>query len=118
MYFLLTWLCLACKSLLLDTNTGKKKGLFSSLKRSKSKGGRGRKNAKSRSMPQLPQSYVDMKCQINGTATKTNDPFNISQSAKGAEEDGAAPLPSPTEAGGLTECPAQDVTPGALVRHL
>ena len=69
-------------------------------------------------MPQLPQSYVDMKCQINGTATKTNDPSNISQSAKGAEEDGAAPLPSPTEAGGLTECPAQDVTPGALVRHL
>ena len=60
-------------------------------------------------MPQLPQ------CQMNGNATKSTDKFNISQPAKGAEEEGAAPLPSPTEAGGLTECPAQDVSPGALV---
>lgn len=66
-------------------------------------------------MPQLPQSYAEMKYQMNGTATKPTDKFNISQSAKGVEEDGAAPLPSPTEAGGLTECPAQDVSPGALV---
>lgn len=65
-------------------------------------------------MPQLPQSYVDMKYQ-NGIATKPTDQCNISQPAKGAEEDVAAPLPSPTEAGGLTECPAQDVSPGALV---
>ncbi|XP_020625848.1 multiple C2 and transmembrane domain-containing protein 1-like isoform X1 [Orbicella faveolata] len=91
-----------------DANSGKKKGLFASLKRSKSKSGRGRKAAKSRSMPQLPQ------CQMNGNATKPTDKFNISQPAKGAEEEGAAPLPSPTEAGGLTECPAQDVSPGAL----
>ncbi|KAK2564508.1 Multiple C2 and transmembrane domain-containing protein 1 [Acropora cervicornis] len=95
-----------------DTDTGKKKGFFSSLKRSKSKAGRGRKNAKSRSMPQLPQSYA----QINGhLAVKRTDQFNVSQSAKGgADEDGAVPLPSPTEAGALTECPAQDVSPGSL----
>lgn len=55
---------------------------------------------------------------MNGTATKPTDKFNISQPAKGAEEEGAAPLPSPTEAGGLTECPAQDVSPGALVSCL
>lgn len=55
---------------------------------------------------------------MNGNATKPTDQFNISQSAKGAEEDGAAPLPSPTEAGGLTECPALDVSPGALVCSL
>lgn len=60
-------------------------------------------------MPQLPQ------WQMNGNVTKPTDKFNISQPAKGAEEEGAAPLPSPTEAGGLTECPAQDVSPGALV---
>lgn len=113
-YLSLTWLCLACNFSLLDTDTGKKKGFFSSLKRSKSKGGRGRKNAKSRSMPQLPQSYP----QINGNlAAKRTDHFNISQPAKGgAEEDGAAPVPSATEAGGLTECAAQDVSPGSLVR--
>ena len=52
---------------------------------------------------------------MNGNVTKPTDKFNISQPAKGAEEEGAAPLPSPTEAGGLTECPAQDVSPGALV---
>lgn len=69
-------------------------------------------------MPQLPQSYAEMKHQMNGNATKPTDQFNISQSAKGAEEDGAAPLPSPTEAGGLTECPALDVSPGALVCSL
>lgn len=66
-------------------------------------------------MPQLPQSYA----QINGNvAVKRTDQLNISQPAKGgAEEDGAAPVPSsPTEAGALTECPAQDVSPGSLVR--
>ena len=63
-------------------------------------------------MPHLPQSYA----QINGNAVKRTDQFNISQPAKGgAEEDGAAPVPSPSEAGGLTECPAQDVSPGSLV---
>lgn len=67
-------------------------------------------------MPQLPQSYA----QINGNlAAKRTHQCNISQPAKGgAEEDGAAPLPSPTEAGGLTECPAQDVSPGSLVSLL
>lgn len=35
-------------------------------------------------MPQLPQ------CQMNGNATKPTDKFNISQPAKGAEEEGAA----------------------------
>lgn len=63
-------------------------------------------------MPHLPQSYA----QINGNAVKRTDQLNISQPAKGgAEEDGAAPVPSPSEAGGLTECPAQDVSPGSLV---
>lgn len=64
-------------------------------------------------MPQLPQSYAH----INGNVgAKRTDQFNISQPAKGGtEEDGAAPLPSPTDAGGLTECAAQDVSPGSLV---
>ena len=99
--------------MLVDTDTGKKKGFFSSLKRSKSKGGRGRKNAKSTSMPHLPQSCAH----VNGNlAVKRTDQFNVSQSAKGgADEDGALPLPSPTEAGAVTECPAQDVSPGSLV---
>ena len=54
---------------------------------------------------------------MNGNAVKpATDQFAFSRPAKGgAEENGSAPLTSPSETGGFTECPAQDVSPGALV---
>ena len=90
----------------------KKKGLFSSLKRSKSKRG-GRKSGKARSLPHLvdPKSY-----QLNGDSLRrTHEPgfFQIARNST-ADEDGPGLGPG-SSADGLIESPATDVMPGSTV---
>ena len=91
----------------------KKSGIFSSLKRSKSKRG-GRKSGHTQSLPHLsdPKSY-----QLNGDSfRRTHEPgfFQIARNSTADEADGPGVVPG-SSAEGLIESPATDVMPGSTV---
>ena len=96
----------------------KKKSFFSSLKRNKKAGARGRKHGGkfSRSMPHLsPTADVKTPQEMNGSVCSRTDRMNLSQAAKPGEENGASGGLLSPDGQQLTECSATDINPGSTV---